>query len=51
MSERLTEERARCLDICAAEREWGSGIEEVQLLVASGGPARVIPGWNAPSEE
>jgi len=44
-------ERERCVKIMYAEREWGGELVEACSRIESGEPPRVIPGWNAPSED
>lgn len=44
-------ERQRCLDIIAAEREWGDcHPDDITSRIEAGQQARQIPGWNCPSE-
>ena len=52
VAEALAAERQRCLDICAAEREWGDfHPDDVTTRIENGSDARQIPGWNCPSED
>lgn len=52
IAEALSAERQRCLDICAAEREWGDfHPDDVTKRIENGSGARQIPGWNCPSED
>lgn len=44
-------ERARCREICEAEREFGGNVEDVQKRISSGDGPRKISGWNCPYGE
>lgn len=44
-------ERQRCLEVIAAEVEWGGNIIEARDMIERGDPPRVIPSWNAPYKD
>lgn len=52
VAEALAAERQRCLDICAAEREWGDfHPDDVTKRIEKGLGERQIPGWNCMGED
>jgi hypothetical protein len=47
----ILDERERCIKICAAEREWGGNVRDVQNRIENGSSERKIAGWNCSSED